>query len=1421
MTETKVKFDGYGIAASVGSNAGDINALGGHSLVLEASGAYTFNNHFPDPLEVGAYQIIINPNIFGQQLKGFHLNHSDSVKAPSESGTKVNELTGQQVNTVIALEQDPATNGAYTLILAEAMMADVRGCEVIINEIMLDIEPDAGSQFTNLPPLALYNSLGTQETSSPSLTRRSMPYRPGMFTSSTPGYTLTVPWWGILHRDGATNAAATKWKHLEWHKPDNYYELCRVSYGCIGAQMTLAGYPTTHLDIYEAHKRLKSLNPSCVVISSALPPTGTITVDNNDLFPADPYYGEKLEYVKNGVRYTATYTNRTGTLSHATLGVSTTFEGVAGAATDAFWVNLAVGTILRLSRPYDTYVAGSIYTDSDSSIVTRNLPQTASGTRDTNSLHTPDAYLCMWHPNLGRPFTWYSDDASRTFYDKTGAADAPVDQKGYNHVPEYFETIHYHDFNYMASKGPFGLAMKWIIPPGSAGLGNATGTFHNASAIDADANLSHQGGTDGSEKYNFGGMWPGGSHGGGATSRLEAYGDAVIGWGSQTFGMACETYQDTSNGTDIISTLSPIPNTRNFCFGYRMGVKQAYNRPRWSPYVRGWLEVANSNALLGYYHGPLIQQDSKTNGWDYVGADVAQSDVDADALYVGVFERITQVSSMLNQDQIGRQVRYSDGRRMTAPFGCPVRTIRNASTTRRMYPGDISGKGISELGDAHRYYIIDWWGNTRGEDVRRFPVRGFGIRPSWDPEDAYSDTNVTHRPANNDLFTGDETDRYSGNDNSDNNNAANMGTADWFNPASVIRVGDRGDGRGCRWPTVFNESLLMAVSETHEATGLVLSHSTAEPAFGQGLVRPSNTVLANGEIERGISDRLDLEDDDGLLKPSMSVGEGVEAVTADIRGADPVSRNDVRLGLDVDTISELNDGESREYVVMSTEAHSLHTDREVGQRTNVRGAHDVASQTLKDLDLTALDWSAQPVTGIVRSSDAHSYWPLGGTYVMNWSTHSGVLDDKGWGQEIPQSGLVLWLKADALGLADGASVAEWESVIGGHKFTQATASAKPTFRLTDSDFNNMPVVDCDGNDSMSLPFTATLNTNQVTVFAVAAVSGNLGNNQGILDSMAVGDLKGFRIGKDVTDKFFFQWGDGVAAFKITNGSALTVSIPNIITGQISGGDGAGAAANELMNIDGTSSGTATDGFFKAPDDDYDISLAATYNLTGQIAEIIQYDRALTAAEIDLVEAYLDEKYGITVPSALDWNPSNPYQDDSHNPLERSTNTQDASIEFLYRPTQVLDYKHTQKFRSAPAIDAGPQSGSNFYRATAGGKYGLFTSDVPTARTGTPSNPPYAPVYSVDSNTSKTVPISQGPKIQGVDVTGYDKTDIRNPVARIVMSENTLEHFRSDVARRSVQDQEGDYSVQPRHSQTLHPKGSKGDASFNTGDHSGE
>ena len=947
---------------------------------------------------------------------------------------------------------------------------------------------------------------------------------------------------------------------------------------------------------------------------------------------------------------------------------------------------------------------------------------------------------------------------TRLFYDKRGVVDTPILKAALNHIPEHFETIHYHDFFYAASKGPFGLGMKALSPPVGAASSDGDGVVYTAAApggsavatttvtcADGDAahgltagqkihiistdgtqkdyfvsdtgdsgvahlgavtagatlkstgsitasltsgatgisvgfNLSsgtqnaflvllkaaiehsnghsgkvtvssvpsvangnqsitltqavagaagnttitenlatvskanftsgtthsHQGGTVGSNKYNFAGFWPGGSRGGGGVSRLDGFGDALIGWGRQTYGMDCVGFRD--NGGVEQRTYAQMTSegefARNYCFGYRFSLRQPYNRPRWGPAVRGYLEGTNATSLLGYYHGPFIQQDSKSNGWDYVGADSGQADVTFPATYVGIMERLTQITALLNEDQLGRQVRYSDGRRMTRPFGCPIRTLRNSSSVRRLYPGDDSGKDVEELANAHRYYMVDWWGNTRGEDVRRFPARGFGIRPAWDPEDAYTDNGRDNRVSSQSLFKGDLADIQSGNVNSANNDISEMAAVDWFNPSNALRVGDRGDGRGVRWPTVFNESMLHEVSNEMKPTGLVLSHSTAEPNFGKGFLRPRNDNLQNTEVKRGISARLDVADSDGLLKPEASVGEGIETMVGAFSIgnevlADPVARLGPRIGLDVDTIAELNDGIRRDYVAMSTQAYSLHTDIELGQRLSIRGAMSSGSRTLGNLDLTDVVWSAQPVAGIVKVSNAHAMWALGGSYVMEVRNYAETFDDTGWG-----------------------------------------------------------------------------------------------------------------------------------------------------------------------NASGTNS-------------------------------------------------------------------SNPYQDANHKPLVSKTNSKDKTVKFLMRPHRTLDSQHVALFRHAPSTKASPPQSTggavnSFYRATSGGKYGMFNYDLPNARTGTvtPTSAPYSPVYAIDPAASTSAATSVGPVIPGADVVGFDKTSIQQTAARIIMSENTMQHFRSDAPRRRAETEEGaesrpDYTVEPRYSQALHPKGEDGTSSYNTGDHSGE
>ena len=316
-----------------------------------------------------------------------------------------------------------------------------------------------------------------------------------------------------------------------------------------------------------------------------------------------------------------------------------------------------------------------------------------------------------------------------------------------------------------------------------------------------------------------------------------------------------------------------------------------------------------SNFTVGYRAGPLVQYEEST--WLYAGGDSSQSTAAMPATtYVGIIERQTTAAGMLNADKYEHQVRYSEGRRMTRGFGCAIRTLRNSSSVVRDWWGDAAGKGLTDYHRAIRYYIIDWWGNTRGEDVRRFPVRSFGINPSWDAGDSYEYDRTNHRTPYARIWNNDKPifnlkgvvdssgnvlssptltiPRFGGRKNTGNNNTDTI-LVDVFAPTNAMRVGDMGNGRGVRFPTQFNEDILVEISDVYENAGIVLSGNTAEPTFGEGLIRTRNDTLQPAEIVRGISSRLEI-DEDGLLMPEATVSDKVETVSGTSVHKDAISR---------------------------------------------------------------------------------------------------------------------------------------------------------------------------------------------------------------------------------------------------------------------------------------------------------------------------------------------------------------------------------------------------------------------------------------------------------------------------------------------------------------------------------------------------
>ena len=1268
MFESKVRFDGYGVLASKGT-AGDMNKLGGHSIVLEAGANYTQDGHFPDPAEVGAYQIVIQPNLRKQQIGGFHHNNSNAAALPDGSAR---ELTGQQVNLVVGIKYDSERGGSAiggaTLILAEATLADVRGCEIFVNELILDHDPDHGSQFTNIPPMLLYNALGVQGSESPSFTRRSQPYHTSMFVDATPGFTLNIPWWSIVHKVGPDDSTATGFRHLSIYRLDNYYEFCRASHGAIGAQLTLAGYPSISPDFYSKVLANASLTPTATVQSKG---SGYIQVDDASLFPEVPYYGQQLIYTDgDGNTVTQAYTKRTGT-THASATMNQPYRFIISGTS-----SVPDGTVLRLTQPYSREVTTALVIGTKG-VMPRNIDQLRGGTRDTNSLYMPDAFVCAWSPNLGRPHTFYSD-GSRTWGSAT--SDRAVNKAAYNSMPEHYETIHYHGVNYAASLGPLSLDFKTPKPPNqfsgtfssvtgspsvitmsatitgdgasagdfiyadgkvvgkiaTAGLSGATitltgsilftpaagekvyfgadGTAETAANIHAMSGYEAQG----SATVMLSHYWPCGSRGGPLVSRLDGYAAWSAGWHiPRSYAAAGGSHwEDTDDDGSYavsggIGIKSSLVTSRTYPFGYRFGLRQPWNRPQWGHYgMRAFQEAATfgsaSNYTVGYKAGPLVEYESEA--WDYAGG-AGLSSATLPVTYVGVMERQTNFSGMLGPDKAEWQVRYSDGRRMTRSFGCPLRIIRNASTAPRDWWGDSQGLGVSTIEGAAGYYLVDWWGNTRGEDVRKAPVRGFGIRPAWDAGDAYEYDRTNNRTPYARLYnngkpivnlkgvadsSGDvlssptAVPRFGGRVNNTNNKSTTT-LVDVFAPTNALRVGDMGGGRGVRYPTQFNEDLLVELSAVYEGSGVVLSHHTAEPTFSQGLLRPRDDVLQPDEVKRGISARLDIAED-GLLKPEAAVSDRVESVSGTSVHKEPISRSSPRIGIDGDTLESFSTGVNADMVAINSEAHSLHTDRGVGQRVVLQGGLQSGSQTLGDYDLTALSFAGQPQGGVMRFSHTGSIKPMGGTYILESRSFVNPFDDTGWGRS--------------------------------------------------------------GSGTTSNPYQTTT------------------------------------------------------------------------------------------------------------------SVSAPHNLS------------------------------------------------------------DTTLRFMLRPVRLLDNQHVEVFRSPRQLGGStPQEGGTAYGATAGGKYGLFTYETPSAlatnysRVKVPNtDAPYQPVYVMESS-SDTVPVSKGPKLPGAGMTTFDKTTLKTTVTRLLISENTLQHYRSDAPRRTGSGK--DYSVKPRFSQSLHSKGHKADVTYNTSDHSGD
>lgn len=208
------------------------------------------------------------------------------------------------------------------------------------------------------------------------------------------------------------------------------------------------------------------------------------------------------------------------------------------------------------------------------------------------------------------------------------------------------------------------------------------------------------------------------------------------------------------------------------------------------------------------------------------------------------------------------------------------------------------------------------------------------------------------------------------------------------------------------------------------------------------------------------------------------------------------------------------------------------------------------------------------------------------------------------------SGLSVWLKADALVLSDADPVSSWTDSSGNARHaTQATSGARPTYRT--GVVNAKPVVRFDGTDDW---LSAAFTLNQpYTMLVVAKHNVFPGTQQDILDG-GNGNPVPFRT--QSTQRTIYA------------GTFLTLAAGLDTSWHIAQGTYSGAASS--LRVDGGAGASGVDiGNLAAGGVTVGASFGGGQPFNGDVAEVLVYNKALSAYEIEKCGLYLAAKYALT------------------------------------------------------------------------------------------------------------------------------------------------------------------------------------------------
>jgi hypothetical protein len=225
------------------------------------------------------------------------------------------------------------------------------------------------------------------------------------------------------------------------------------------------------------------------------------------------------------------------------------------------------------------------------------------------------------------------------------------------------------------------------------------------------------------------------------------------------------------------------------------------------------------------------------------------------------------------------------------------------------------------------------------------------------------------------------------------------------------------------------------------------------------------------------------------------------------------------------------------------------------------------------------------------------------------------------------SGLITWLKADALALSDGTAVSSWTDSSGNSNTpAQATGALQPTFKA--SILNGLPIIRFNGSNRMAFPSESPFDVATPTIFVVAFWTS--GNGDIISkNTTAFGDARRRKMQIGVNSGgFSYASGSDGASISIST----TTSQWNMF-GSVTNSD---SAHSLYLNGVETDYGTAlSDSTFNSTTVELgDAFTNGAESFTGDVAEIIVYNVALNGLNVVGLQNYLAGKYNLNVDQSL-------------------------------------------------------------------------------------------------------------------------------------------------------------------------------------------